>query len=76
MAPIGNKLILLYTSIILFIFSITAITGQEEHSANKNPNIIVFIADDVSWNDLGCYGNTDVQTPNIDKLASVVLIIN
>ena len=33
------------------------------------PNFIVFIADDVSWDDLGCYGNDQVQTPNIDALA-------
>ena len=33
------------------------------------PNFIVFIADDVSWDDLGCYGNDQVQTPNIDTLA-------
>ena len=34
------------------------------------PNFIIFIADDVSWDDFGCYGNKQVQTPNIDKLAS------
>lgn len=33
------------------------------------PNIVVLIADDVSWNDFGCYGSTSVRTPNIDKLA-------
>jgi N-sulfoglucosamine sulfohydrolase len=33
------------------------------------PNFIVFIADDVSWDDLGCYGNPVVKTPNIDRLA-------
>ena len=33
------------------------------------PNFIIFIADDVSWNDLGCYGNPFVKTPNIDRLA-------
>ena len=36
---------------------------------SKQPNFIIFIADDVSWDDLGCYSNTDVVTPNIDKLA-------
>ena len=36
---------------------------------NPTPNVVVFIADDVSWNDLSCYGNTAVQTPNIDLLA-------
>ena len=33
------------------------------------PNFIIFIADDVSWDDLGCYGNMEVQTPIIDGLA-------
>ena len=27
------------------------------------PNFIIFIADDISWNDFGCYGNQFVQTP-------------
>ena len=39
-------------------------------SAQDQPNIIVFIADDVSWNDYGCYGNDGVRTPNIDELAA------
>lgn len=32
-------------------------------------NVIVFIADDISWNDYSCYGNRTIQTPNIDQLA-------
>lgn len=31
--------------------------------------MILFIADDVSWNDYGCYGNRFARTPNIDSLA-------
>lgn len=34
------------------------------------PNIVIFISDDQSQQDVGCYGNTDVHTPNMDKLAS------
>ncbi|MEZ4777731.1 MAG: sulfatase [Bacteroidia bacterium] len=37
------------------------------------PNFIIFIADDVSWDDFGCYGDSQVRTPNIDKLASAGL---
>lgn len=37
--------------------------------AAEPPNVILFIADDVSWNDYGCYGNTAARTPNIDALA-------
>lgn len=33
------------------------------------PNIVFIIADDISWDDFGCYGNSDVHTPNIDRLA-------
>ena len=35
----------------------------------KTPNMILMIADDLGYGDLGCYGNTSVRTPNIDSLA-------
>ena len=37
--------------------------------AAERPNLILFIGDDISWNDYGCYGNTAARTPNIDRLA-------
>ncbi len=44
-------------------------------SENVRPlNVVVFIADDVSWNDFGCYGNTSANTPTIDSLANNGLI--
>jgi len=33
------------------------------------PNIVLLIADNLGWKDLGCYGNKDVGTPNLDRLA-------
>jgi N-sulfoglucosamine sulfohydrolase len=33
------------------------------------PNFVFVIADDLNWNDIGCYGNPKIQTPNIDRLA-------
>ena len=39
------------------------------YAQKEKLNIIVFIADDVSWDDFGCYGNAQVKTPNIDQLA-------
>jgi len=38
--------------------------------AQDKLNFVFIIADDVGWNDIGCYGNKVVKTPNIDKLAS------
>jgi arylsulfatase A-like enzyme len=34
------------------------------------PNIIFIMADDLGWAELGCYGQTKIQTPNIDQLAA------
>lgn len=38
--------------------------------AAERPNVVFFIADDVSWNDIGCYGNEAARTPRIDALAA------
>jgi len=34
------------------------------------PNIIFILGDDLGWAELGCYGNTFNETPNLDRLAS------
>lgn len=34
------------------------------------PNVVLFIADDVSDEDIGCYGHPTIKTPNIDRLAA------
>ncbi|XP_071530424.1 LOW QUALITY PROTEIN: arylsulfatase H-like [Panulirus ornatus] len=39
-------------------------------TSSRPPNILVFLADDLGIGDLGCYGNTTIKTPNIDRLAS------
>jgi arylsulfatase A len=36
----------------------------------KRPNIVLIMADDVSWECFGCYGAEDYETPNIDALAT------
>jgi arylsulfatase A len=38
--------------------------------APRPPNIIHVIADDVGWDDFGCYGAEKIRTPNLDRLAA------
>ncbi|WP_422860761.1 sulfatase [Flagellimonas sp. S174] len=47
-------------------------TGKEQRKDAgeiKNPNIVLIVADDLGWSDLGIYGNTYFESPNLDKLA-------
>ena len=40
-----------------------------DSAAQSRPNFILIIADDLSWEDCGPYGNKGVRTPNLDRLA-------
>jgi arylsulfatase A-like enzyme len=46
----------------------TALLVAPSYSAGK-PNILLIYADDVGYGDLGCYGATAIDTPNLDRLA-------
>ncbi|MFC5457819.1 sulfatase family protein [Prosthecobacter fluviatilis] len=53
--------------ILAFLLSSFCLSGT---FAAPPPNIIVIMADDLGYGDLGCYGAKTLQTPNIDQLAA------
>ena len=40
------------------------------HAAERRPNVIFILADDLGPGDLGCYGQKIIRTPNIDRIAA------
>lgn len=55
----------------LRVVALCALAGNAIFAAENNrpPNIILILADDLGWSDLGCYGG-EIDTPNIDRLAA------
>ena len=56
---------------LFFIIGVIALAGyhlQAQNPKGQRPNIILIMADDLGFSDIGCYGG-EINTPNIDRLA-------
>mgnify|MGYP002537451995 CR=1 FL=1 len=60
----NSKLLLLPTALMVAGHSAAEAKGKK---SDKRPNILVILADDLGYSDLGCYGS-EIHTPNLDKL--------
>ena len=52
---------------LLLFLMLVAAAGMAQ---SNRPNIIIILADDLGYGDIGTFGATDIRTPNIDRLAS------
>jgi arylsulfatase A-like enzyme len=66
----------MYSRIVIFVALIAAAIGTCDHRASaagrtaSQPNIVMVLIDDMGWGDFSCFGNKNVETTNIDRLAS------
>src|ERR1044071_6838981 len=61
------KQLLIVTIVTILLAGCTAVTLQQH--ATRRPNILIILADDRGYSDVGCYGS-EIPTPNIDALAA------
>ncbi|MFN9911013.1 MAG: sulfatase-like hydrolase/transferase, partial [Pirellulaceae bacterium] len=54
----------------LWVTSLGLRLGGFVSAAETRPNILFILTDDTGWTALSCYGNRDVETPHLDRLAS------
>jgi arylsulfatase A-like enzyme len=54
---------MLFASCLTSVLALTAVADA------RPPNVVLILADDLGYGDLGCYGQKRIQTPNIDRLA-------
>lgn len=54
----------------LTLFTIWTCCSLSPVFAQNKPNMVIFITDDLNQQDIGCYGNSDIKTPNMDRLAA------
>lgn len=69
MANLNGHPFIMKQLISIFVFTAGLLTGCADPAAAPKPNVL-FIAIDDLRPELGCYGDTVAQTPNIDRLAS------
>jgi arylsulfatase len=56
--------------IVLLLFNLIFVVSIQAQNNKKQPNVVLIFIDDEGYGDVGCYGATGFQTPNLDQMAS------
>ena len=63
-------------TLILALLCLTAGLASCKHESKSLPNIVLIVADDLGWKDVGFMGSDYYETPNLDQLAIEGMVFN
>jgi len=55
-----------FVAALMSVFGVSSLAGD---ALNRQPNIVILLADDLGYGETGCQGNTQILTPHIDSIA-------
>src|SRR4030095_11032244 len=54
---------------LMFWACALCIVSAPSAAENRPPNIVIILADDMGYQDIGCFGSPNIKTPNLDRMA-------
>src|SRR5437764_6960079 len=68
--PDPNAQGLRLNAVLLCLLALFALAPLGGRAAEERPNLVFILADDLGYGDLGCYGQKQIHTPNLDRMAA------
>src|SRR6266481_7307400 len=60
----------LWRSVVVALLVLVPCSVKKALGAAQAPNIVIILADDLGYGDLGCYGHPTIRTPHLDQMAA------
>lgn len=57
-------------TVVLFAWLSLCVSATHVSASEPKPNVVLIFVDDLGYGDLGCYGNQQIKTPHLDRLAA------